>query len=87
MIMRFKIENEWKEIDVEPIVAFDWELMNFILHKNIDGSAKYRLSHKESGMLIWSGDNIKQVKEIGISLMEQATKGGVAKSILKELGV
>jgi len=85
--MRFKIDGDWKEMDVETVSEFTWEGMNFVLHHNIDETAKYRVSHKESGMLVWAGDKTTQTKEIAIGLMDQATRGGVAKSILKELGV
>jgi len=87
MKMRFRIKGEWKLIGVEPISEFTWEGMNFVLHHNIDETAKYRVSHKESGMLIWDGDNAEQTKETAIELMNQATNRGVAKSIIKELGV
>jgi len=87
MKMRFRIKGEWKLIEVEPISEFTWEGMNFVLHHEIDGISRYRVSHKESGMLIWDGDNVEQTKETAIELMNQATNRGVAKSIIKELGV
>jgi hypothetical protein len=85
--MRFKIDGEWQEREVDPILEFPWQGLNFVLHKNVTDKPKYRVSHRESGMLIWEGDKSEQTRQIAVGLMERAGKGGVAKSILKELGI
>lgn len=85
--MRFNIQGMWEEKEVESVAEFQWEGLNFILHKNIIEPFKFRVSHRESGTEIWSGDDPLLTKRIAIGMMDIATKGGVARSILKELGV